>query len=72
MAASDFTDMTASFSVSNQRNIELRLLDKAFVHAQEKASQLAKAMRRSIKQVVRVSDVSENESFYAYQEIPTE
>ncbi|MBO0936466.1 SIMPL domain-containing protein [Fibrella sp. HMF5335] len=69
LASNGYTDMTASFSVSDQRAIELRLLDKALARAQEKATQLAKATSRTIKRVVRVSDVGENEGFYAYRDL---
>ena len=62
-------DPIASFSVNNSREVETRLLDKALVRAQEKATQLAKASGRSIKRVVRVSDTSENEGFYGYREL---
>lgn len=68
LTANGFTDLTVSFSVGNQRDIELRLLEKAVARAQEKATLLAKATSRSIKRVVRVSDVSENEGFYAYRD----
>ena len=63
-----FTDLNATFSVSNQREIELRLMDKAIARAQEKANQAAKASSRSIKRIIRVSDVGENEGFYSYRE----
>ncbi|GHB86279.1 hypothetical protein GCM10007390_47210 [Persicitalea jodogahamensis] len=63
-----FTDLTATFSVSNQRQIELDLMEKAIGRAKEKASQAAKATSRTIKRIVRVSDVGENEGFYSYRE----
>ncbi|WP_198045009.1 SIMPL domain-containing protein [Spirosoma montaniterrae] len=68
LTANGFTDLSAVFSVSNQREVENRLLDKALARAQEKATQLAKATQRSIKRVVRISDTSENEGFYAYRD----
>lgn len=68
LTAAGFTDLAASFSVSNLREVETRLLDKALARAQEKATQLAKATGRSIKRIVRVSDTSENEGFYGYRE----
>lgn len=69
LTANGFTDLTATFSVSNQREIESRLLDKALARAQEKAAQLAKATSRTIERVVRISDVGENEGFYGYRDI---
>ena len=69
LTAAGFTDLSASFSVSNPREVETRLLDKALARALEKATQLAKATGRSIKRVVRVSDTSENEGFYGYREV---
>ena len=63
-----FTDLTATFSVSNQREIELQLMDKAIARAQAKANQAARATSRTIKRIVRISDVGENEGFYSYRE----
>lgn len=63
-----FTDIAATFAVSNQREIELRLMDKAIARAQEKANQAARATARTIKRIVRISDVGENEGFYSYRE----
>lgn len=68
LTAAGFTDLVASFSVSNLREVETRLLDKALARAQEKATQLAKATGRLIKRVVRISDVGENEGFYGYRD----
>ena len=44
-------------------------MDRALARAQEKAAQLAKATSRSVKRVVRISDVGENEGFYGYRDI---
>lgn len=63
-----FTDLITTFSVSNQRQIELRLMDKAIERAQEKANQAVKVTSRTIKRIVRISDVGENEGFYSYRE----
>lgn len=63
-----FTDLTATFSVSNQREIELRLMDKAVARAQEKANQSAKATSRTVRRILRISDVGENEGFYSYRD----
>ena len=68
LTTSGFTDLMATFSVSNQRELELSLIDKAVARAQEKANRAAKAISRTIKRIVRVSDVGENESFYSYRE----
>lgn len=68
LASNGFADLTAAFSVSNQREIELQLVDRAVARAQDKANRLVKAMSRSIKGIVRISDVGENESFYGYRD----
>ena len=68
LTTSNFTDLITTFSVGNQRQIELRLLDKAIERAQEKANQAAKATSRTIKRIVRISDVGENEGFYSYRQ----
>jgi uncharacterized protein YggE len=68
LTTSNFTDLITTFSVGNQRQIELRLMDKAIERAQEKANQAAKATSRTIKRIVRVSDVGENEGFYSYRQ----
>ncbi len=69
LTTNGFADLTAAFSVSNQREIELKLVDRAVARAQEKANRLAKAMSRTIKGIVRISDVGDNEGFYAYRDV---
>ena len=61
LASDGFTDMGSAFSVSNQRDIELRLVDQAVARAKEKAERLAKAISRSIKRIVRIGDLEESE-----------
>lgn len=61
LASDGFMDIASSFSVSNQREIELRLSDQAVARAKEKADRLAKAIARSIKRIVRIGDLEESE-----------
>ncbi len=61
LVSDGFSDMTSTFSVSNQQEIELRLSDKAVARAKEKADRLAKAISRSVKRVIRIGDLEENE-----------
>ncbi|GAB3974503.1 hypothetical protein GCM10028806_30320 [Spirosoma terrae] len=61
IASNGFTDVATTFSLSNQRDIELRLFEQAVVNAQRKADRLAKAVSRSIKGIVRLGDTDENE-----------
>ena len=61
LASDGFNDMSSVFSVSNQRDIELRLYDQAVARAKEKADHLAKAVSRTIKRIVRIGDVEETE-----------
>ena len=68
LTTSNFSDLITTFSVGNQRQIELRLMDKAIERAQEKANQAAKATSRTVKRIVRISDVGENEGFYSYRQ----
>lgn len=68
LTTSNFSDLITTFSVGNQRQVELRLMEKAIERAQEKANQAAKATSRTIKRIVRISDVGENEGFYSYRE----
>jgi uncharacterized protein YggE len=62
LASNGFTDLTAAFSVSKQREIELRLFDQAVANAKEKADRLAKAISRTVKRIVRIGEAEENES----------
>ena len=43
-------------------------MDKAIERAQEKANRAAKATSRTIRRIMRISDVGENEGFYSYRE----
>lgn len=64
LASNGFTDLATIFSVSKQRDIELRLFEQAVANAQTKADRLAKAASRSIKGIVRLGDTDENESLF--------
>ncbi len=68
LMTSGFSDLMTDFSVSNEREIEMRLMDEALARAKEKASRLAKASSRSIKRIVSMSDVGESENLYGYRE----
>lgn len=68
LTTNGFTDLTSTFAVSNQKEIENRLMDRALARAREKANQLAKATSRTVGRVVRVSDVSENESISYFRD----
>ena len=61
LVSDGFSDATSTFSVSNQREIELRLSEQAVARAKEKADRLAKAISRSVKRVVRIGDMEESE-----------
>ncbi|SOD81121.1 SIMPL domain-containing protein [Spirosoma fluviale] len=62
LASDGFIDLSSVFSVSNQREIELRLSDLAIAKAKEKAERMAKAISRTIKRVVRIGDIEETEA----------
>ncbi|MCX6215979.1 SIMPL domain-containing protein [Spirosoma sp.] len=62
LASDGFMDLFSSFSVSNQRDIELRLSDVAVTRAKEKAERMAKAASRTIKRIVRMGDIEETEA----------
>ncbi|WP_338867998.1 SIMPL domain-containing protein [Spirosoma sp. SC4-14] len=61
LAADGFTDLSSTFSVSNPKDIELRLTELAVANAKEKADRLAKSFSRSIKRMVRIGDIEETE-----------
>ena len=61
LSSNGFTDLNTVFSTSKQRETELKLYDQAVARAREKADRLAKAASRSVKRVVRIGDIDENE-----------
>lgn len=62
LVSDGFTDVSTTFRVSNQRELENQLLLKAIVRAREKADLMAKAVSRTVKRVIRLGDAEESEA----------
>ncbi|WP_165372080.1 SIMPL domain-containing protein [Emticicia agri] len=68
LISAGFTDVNVSFTSSKENDFQDVLIQKAIEVAGKKAEAMAKASKRAIKKILKVSDTGETDSTFIYRD----